>query len=132
MNHVCTWLSIKEYHFCYLNNIHILSRCHGPISPPNSEFTLKPTKKKMGKHIECTPGTPCPPCKEVVLVSCFGQHLGQERAVSFWEQCSLLIYLLPPAFSLTCVAHAKIRLQNTYASFPLITDAMLQMEAFSL
>lgn len=56
-------------------------RCHGPISPPNSEFTLKPTKKKMGKHIECTPGTPCPPCKEVVLVSCFGQHLGQERAM---------------------------------------------------
>ncbi|AQK90343.1 sequence-specific DNA binding transcription factor [Zea mays] len=56
-------------------------RCHGPISPPNSEFTLKPTKKKMGKHIECTPGTPCPPCKEVVLVSCFGQHLGQERTM---------------------------------------------------
>nr|CAB3476177.1 unnamed protein product [Digitaria exilis] len=55
-------------------------RCHGPISPPNPEFTLKPTKKKMEKHIECTPGTPCPPCKEVVLVPCLGQHLGQERA----------------------------------------------------
>nr|CAB3472083.1 unnamed protein product [Digitaria exilis] len=55
-------------------------RCHGPISPPNPEFTLKPTKRKMEKHIECTPGTPCPPCKEVVLVPCLGQHLGQERA----------------------------------------------------
>ncbi|AQK90350.1 sequence-specific DNA binding transcription factor [Zea mays] len=65
-------------------------RCHGPISPPNSEFTLKPTKKKMGKHIECTPGTPCPPCKEVVLVSCFGQHLGQERTVNTRCACSTL------------------------------------------
>ncbi|OEL35980.1 NF-X1-type zinc finger protein NFXL2 [Dichanthelium oligosanthes] len=55
--------------------------CHGPISPPNPEFTVKPTKRKMEKHIECTPGTPCPPCKEVVLVPCFGQHLGQERAM---------------------------------------------------
>ncbi|CAO2161157.1 unnamed protein product [Urochloa humidicola] len=56
-------------------------RCHGPISPPNPEFTLKPTKRKMEKHMESTPGTPCPPCKEVVLVLCYGQHLGQERAM---------------------------------------------------
>ncbi|KAF0920747.1 hypothetical protein E2562_036831 [Oryza meyeriana var. granulata] len=56
-------------------------RCHGPIAPPNPEFTLKPTKKKKEKHIDCTPGTPCPPCQEVVLVPCFGQHLGQERAI---------------------------------------------------
>lgn len=104
MNLVCTWLSIKDYHLCCLNNLHTLSRCHGPISPPNPEFTLKPTKKKMGKHIEFTPGTPCPPCKEVVLVPCFGQHLGQERAVSFLEQHNLLVYLLPPGFSLPCVA----------------------------
>ncbi|KAF3329139.1 NF-X1-type zinc finger protein NFXL2 [Carex littledalei] len=54
-------------------------RCHGPIPPPNPEFTLKPKKKKMGRVIEATPGSTCPPCKEIVLVSCFGQHLGQER-----------------------------------------------------
>uniref|UniRef100_A0A0E0BXF8 RING-type domain-containing protein n=1 Tax=Oryza meridionalis TaxID=40149 RepID=A0A0E0BXF8_9ORYZ len=56
-------------------------RCHGPIAPPNPEFTLRPIKKKKEKHIDCTPGTPCPPCQEVVLVPCFGQHLGQERAI---------------------------------------------------
>ncbi|XP_048562308.1 NF-X1-type zinc finger protein NFXL2 isoform X2 [Triticum urartu] len=56
-------------------------RCHGSIPPPNPEFTVKPMKKKMEKHIECTPGTPCPPCQEVVLVPCFGEHLGQERAI---------------------------------------------------
>uniref|UniRef100_A0A0D9UX14 RING-type domain-containing protein n=1 Tax=Leersia perrieri TaxID=77586 RepID=A0A0D9UX14_9ORYZ len=55
--------------------------CHGPIAPPNPEFTLKPIKRKKEKHIDCTPGTPCPPCQEVVLVPCFGQHLGQERAI---------------------------------------------------
>ena len=74
----------RRYFLWCLNNLHIiLHRCHGPISPPNPEFTLKPTKRKMEKQIECTPGIPCPPCKEVVLVPCFGQHLGQERAVSF-------------------------------------------------
>lgn len=76
------WCSYFHFLWC-LDNFHILHRCHGPISPPNPEFTLKPTKKKMEKHIECTPGTLCPPCKEVVVVPCFGQHLGQERAVSF-------------------------------------------------
>jgi hypothetical protein len=69
----------------YIKNILVLHRCHGPISPPNPDFTLKPTKKKMEKekHIESTPGTPCPPCQEVVLVPCLGQHLDQERAVRF-------------------------------------------------
>ncbi|OAY70532.1 NF-X1-type zinc finger protein NFXL2 [Ananas comosus] len=54
-------------------------RCHGPIPPPNPEFTLKPKKKRIGRSIECTPGSPCPPCREIVLVSCFGQHIGEER-----------------------------------------------------
>ncbi|KAJ3694945.1 hypothetical protein LUZ60_000322 [Juncus effusus] len=54
-------------------------KCHGPIPPPNPEFSLKPTKKKTGRIIEATPGSPCPPCKEIVIVSCFGQHLCQER-----------------------------------------------------
>ncbi|WOK93733.1 hypothetical protein Cni_G02433 [Canna indica] len=56
-------------------------RCHGPAPPPNPEFTLKPTKKKSNKHLECVPGLPCPPCKEVVCVPCFGRHIGQERAM---------------------------------------------------
>ncbi|KAH7677878.1 NF-X1-type zinc finger protein NFXL1 protein [Dioscorea alata] len=51
-------------------------RCHGPMPPPNPEFTLKPKKKKkMDRHVECTPGSPCPPCQEVVLKSCLGQHI---------------------------------------------------------
>lgn len=118
---------MKEYLLCCLNNLHTLSRCHGPISPPNPEFTLKPTKKKMGKHIECTPGTPCPPCKEVVLVQCFGQHLGQERAVSFRERHNLLVYLLPTAFSLPCMALAKIRLETTENIIHILHFHFLQM-----
>ncbi|XP_073001752.1 NF-X1-type zinc finger protein NFXL2 isoform X1 [Typha latifolia] len=54
-------------------------RCHGPVPPPKPEFTLKPKKKKIGRSIECSPGSPCPPCQEVVLVVCFGQHIGEER-----------------------------------------------------
>ncbi|XP_042447184.1 NF-X1-type zinc finger protein NFXL2-like [Zingiber officinale] len=56
-------------------------RCHGPIPPPNPEFILKPTKKQLNKHLECLPGSPCSPCKEVVWVPCFGQHIGEERSM---------------------------------------------------
>jgi hypothetical protein len=61
-------------------------------------------KKKMEKHIECTPGTPCPPCQEIVLVPCFGQHLSQERAVSF-EQVAFGQFM-PPSFPLS-LAHTR-------------------------
>ncbi|KAJ4761444.1 NF-X1-type zinc finger protein NFXL2 [Rhynchospora pubera] len=54
-------------------------RCHGPIPPPNPEFTLKPKKKRLERVVEATPGSACSPCKEIVFVSCFGQHLSQER-----------------------------------------------------
>lgn len=86
-----------NYSVLWCLTILTLPRCHGSIPPPNPEFTVKPMKKKMEKHIECTPGTPCPPCQEVVLVPCFGEHLGQERAVSF-EQHGHLLVNLPPSF----------------------------------
>ncbi|KAG6393535.1 hypothetical protein SASPL_147778 [Salvia splendens] len=54
-------------------------RCHGPVPPPRPEFTLKPKKKKGNYLSEATPGSPCPPCPEVVLRSCFGRHIGAER-----------------------------------------------------
>ncbi|ONK67921.1 uncharacterized protein A4U43_C05F5220 [Asparagus officinalis] len=54
-------------------------RCHGPIPPPNPEFTLRPKKKQRDRHIESTPGSPCPPCQEVILIPCRGQHIGEER-----------------------------------------------------
>ncbi|KAG7999105.1 hypothetical protein I3843_01G290000 [Carya illinoinensis] len=56
-------------------------RCHGPRPPPNSEFTLKPKKKKSIHQSECTPGSACPPCPELVWRSCLGQHIGAERMV---------------------------------------------------
>lgn len=56
-------------------------RCHGPKPPPNPEFTLKPKKKKSIHQSECTPGSPCPPCPELVWRSCVGQHVGTERMV---------------------------------------------------
>ncbi|URD85055.1 hypothetical protein MUK42_28528 [Musa troglodytarum] len=69
-------------------------RCHGPVPPPNPEFTLKPTKKKLNKHLECAPGSPCPPCKEVIWVPCFGRHIGEERAMlchnKRWFSCQNL------------------------------------------
>jgi NF-X1-type zinc finger protein NFXL1 len=68
-------------------NVIIMFRCHGPIPPPNPEFTIKPKKKKTGRTIEATPGSACPPCKEIVLVSCLGQHLGQERQVWLCNTC---------------------------------------------
>ncbi|KAJ9160336.1 hypothetical protein P3X46_025747 [Hevea brasiliensis] len=71
----CQLLCEEEYpcgHTCKL-------RCHGPRPPPNPEFTLKPKKKKPNHQSECTPGTSCPPCPELVWRSCVGQHLGAER-----------------------------------------------------
>lgn len=56
-------------------------RCHGPIPPPNPEFTLKPKKKKSNYPSEPTPGTPCPSCPELVWRPCLGQHFGVERAM---------------------------------------------------
>lgn len=61
----------------------LFSRCHGPRPPPNSEFTLKPKKKKSIHQSECTPGSVCPPCPELVWRSCLGQHIGTERMVRF-------------------------------------------------
>nr|CAD1839837.1 unnamed protein product [Ananas comosus var. bracteatus] len=40
---------------------------------------IETKEKRIGRSIECTPGSPCPPCREIVLVSCFGQHIGEER-----------------------------------------------------
>ncbi|KAL1336821.1 hypothetical protein HN51_031246 [Arachis hypogaea] len=54
-------------------------RCHDAKPPPNREFTLKPKKKKIIQQSECTPGTPCPPCPELVWRPCVGQHIGTER-----------------------------------------------------
>nr|DAD26217.1 TPA_asm: hypothetical protein HUJ06_027685 [Nelumbo nucifera] len=53
-------------------------RCHGPKPPPNPEFTLKP-KKKKNQQMGCTPGSPCPPCSELVWRSCLGQHIAAEQ-----------------------------------------------------
>lgn len=79
----CNYLSTSCTCFCLNWNVFLVCRCHGPIPPPNPEFTVKPKKKKTGRIIEATPGSTCPPCKEIVLLSCFGQHLGQERPV--WQ-----------------------------------------------
>ncbi|GER50962.1 NF-X1-type zinc finger protein NFXL1 [Striga asiatica] len=54
-------------------------RCHGPKPAPLPEFTLKPKKKKFNHSSEETPGSPCPPCPELVLKSCVGHHIGEER-----------------------------------------------------
>ncbi|XP_023752902.1 NF-X1-type zinc finger protein NFXL2 [Lactuca sativa] len=71
----CRLVCDEEYpcgHRCKL-------RCHGPIPPPNPEFTLKPKKKKQKLQTETTPGSSCPPCPELVWRSCLGQHLGAEK-----------------------------------------------------
>ncbi|KAL6128102.1 hypothetical protein ACLB2K_071458 [Fragaria x ananassa] len=73
--HPCKLLCEKEYpcgHKCQL-------RCHGPKPPSNPEFTLKPKKKKSFHPPECTPGSPCPPCPELVWRSCVGQHFAADR-----------------------------------------------------
>ncbi|XP_004308935.1 PREDICTED: NF-X1-type zinc finger protein NFXL2 isoform X2 [Fragaria vesca subsp. vesca] len=73
--HPCKLLCEEEYpcgHKCQL-------RCHGPKPPPNPEFTLKPKKKKSFHPPECTPGSPCPPCPELVWRSCVGQHFAADR-----------------------------------------------------
>ncbi|TQD83366.1 hypothetical protein C1H46_031076 [Malus baccata] len=73
--HPCRLLCEEEYpcgHKCKL-------RCHGPKPPPNPEFTLKPKKKKSFHQSEATPGSPCPPCPELVWRSCVGQHIGADK-----------------------------------------------------
>lgn len=74
----CRLVCDEEYpcgHKCKL-------RCHGPIPPPNPEFTLKPKKKKQHHHqSESTPGSPCPPCPELVWRPCVGEHIGADRMV---------------------------------------------------
>ncbi|GAV90902.1 LOW QUALITY PROTEIN: hypothetical protein CFOL_v3_34302, partial [Cephalotus follicularis] len=72
---LCRLLCEEEYpcgHKCKL-------KCHGSRPPPNPEFTLKAKKKKSNYQIECTPGSPCPPCPELVWRPCLGQHIGAER-----------------------------------------------------
>ncbi|KAK1264856.1 NF-X1-type zinc finger protein NFXL2 [Acorus gramineus] len=58
-----------------------IKRCHGPTPPPMPEFTLKPKKKKFNKQSQGTPGSTCPPCQEIVLKSCLGEHMGSERSM---------------------------------------------------
>ncbi|CAK7325863.1 unnamed protein product [Dovyalis caffra] len=75
----CRLLCNEEYpcgHNCKL-------RCHGPRPPPNPDFTLRPKKKKPNNQSESTPGSPCPPCPELVWRPCVGQHIGAERMVCF-------------------------------------------------
>ncbi|KAI5670492.1 hypothetical protein M9H77_10856 [Catharanthus roseus] len=71
----CRLICDEEYpcgHWCKL-------RCHGPRPPPLPEFTLKPKKKKSNHEPEYIPGSPCPPCPELVWRSCLGHHIGAER-----------------------------------------------------
>uniref|UniRef100_A0A3Q7GS56 NF-X1-type domain-containing protein n=1 Tax=Solanum lycopersicum TaxID=4081 RepID=A0A3Q7GS56_SOLLC len=71
----CRLLCDEEYpcgHKCEL-------RCHGPRPPPLPEFTLKSKKKRPNNQIEPTPGSPCPPCPQLVWRSCLGNHVGAER-----------------------------------------------------
>ncbi|XP_073122332.1 NF-X1-type zinc finger protein NFXL2 [Henckelia pumila] len=71
----CRLICDEEYlcgHKCKL-------RCHGPKLPPLPEFTLKPKKKKFNHQGEVIPGSPCPPCPELVLRQCVGLHIGAER-----------------------------------------------------
>ncbi|KAH9767104.1 NF-X1-type zinc finger protein NFXL2 [Citrus sinensis] len=71
----CRLICEEEYpcgHSCKL-------RCHGPRPPPNPEFTLKTKKKKSNHQSEVTPGSPCPPCPELIWRSCVGEHIGAER-----------------------------------------------------
>ncbi|GMN41295.1 hypothetical protein TIFTF001_010526 [Ficus carica] len=75
----CRLLCEEDYpcgHKCNL-------RCHGPKPPPNPEFTLKPKKKKSVHRNEGVPGSPCPPCPELVWRSCVGQHIGADRMPDF-------------------------------------------------
>ncbi|KAK3020652.1 hypothetical protein RJ639_046245 [Escallonia herrerae] len=71
----CRLVCDEEYqcgHKCKL-------RCHGPKPPPNPEYTLKPKKKKSIHQSEVTPGSPCPPCPELVWRPCVGHHITAER-----------------------------------------------------
>ncbi|OWM87423.1 hypothetical protein CDL15_Pgr022534 [Punica granatum] len=73
----CRLLCDEEYqcgHKCKL-------KCHDPKPPPNPEFTVRPKKKKSNRPPECTPGSPCPPCPELVIRSCVGEHEGAERTM---------------------------------------------------
>lgn len=69
------------YEVIFFVSYFFVYRCHGPKPPPNPEFTLKPKKKKSNHPSECTPGSSCPPCPELVWRSCLGHHVGAERMV---------------------------------------------------
>ncbi|KAL5975027.1 hypothetical protein ACLOJK_031703 [Asimina triloba] len=71
----------------------LLIRCHGPKPAPNPEFTLRP-KKTKSYLVKCSPGSPCPPCKELVLRSCVGQHIGAERLFCAIRRESLHVLIL--------------------------------------
>ncbi|KAI3840536.1 hypothetical protein MKW92_010485 [Papaver armeniacum] len=47
--------------------------------PCGHNFHVKIKEKKSNRKPECTPGTPCPPCPELVWRSCLGQHIGAEQ-----------------------------------------------------
>lgn len=85
------------------NSFFLIFRCHGPKPPPNPEYTLKPKKKKSFHQTECTPGSPCPSCPELVWRSCVGQHFAADRMVGFCLQTistNTLLYHLGLIFSL--------------------------------
>ncbi|GBG68527.1 hypothetical protein CBR_g3071 [Chara braunii] len=54
--------------------------CHGPRPPPNPDYTWRPkSKKQLARELEMSKrvlkeGDPCPPCSELVIVTCLGQH----------------------------------------------------------
>lgn len=113
-------LVLNNLHYFQITNFIILFsfRCHGPVPPPNPEFTLKPTKKKLNKHLECAPGSPCPPCKEVIWVPCFGRHIGEERAVCFsflrfpHHAGNFMFSNLAPFFQMLCHSKRRFSCQN--------------------
>ena len=88
---ICSQMSFLWFDSAFLFS---MLRCHGARPPPNPEFTLKPKKKKTLQQSECVPGTPCPPCPELVWRSCVGQHIGAERMVCFASSPRLYMSLL--------------------------------------
>lgn len=90
--------------------MHVAFRCHGPIPPPNPEFTLKPKKKK--RPAECVPGSSCSPCQEVIWMPCLGQHIGEDRPVSL---SSLLRWLSHLNITLLVFSHVPMLVFRWFA-----------------
>jgi len=107
-----------------------LWRCHGPKPPPNPEFTLKPKKKKIIQQSEGVPGTPCPPCPELVWRSCVGQHIGADRMVCFaylqssiWTSTCNIWLFCPKATSFLLLIQFLFSFHPTVRWFALINHS---------